>query len=117
MFGKDPLEAASRLAKKATLEIQPGKKKDSIGPSRDPHKKQKVVSCPAGQVGPSTGPRQDAESGFLLIGRVVDVKGIPPIPLTWHLTGGLYKRKMIFQVPSPRCYVSRGEYPRKRVIA
>ena len=32
--------------------------------------------------------------------------GVPSLPLTWHLTGGPSKRKLIFQVPSLRCHVS-----------
>ena len=34
---------------------------------------------------------------------------VPSLPLTWHLTGGPYKRKIIFQVPFHRCYVSGRE--------
>ena len=41
---------------------------------------------------------------------------LPSLPLTWHLTGGPLKRKMIFQVPSSSCYVSGREGNRKSVL-
>ena len=34
---------------------------------------------------------------------------LPSLPPTWHLTGGPYKRKMIFQATSHRFYVSGRE--------
>ena len=34
------------------------------------------------------------------------VSKIPSLPQTWQLTGGPFKRKQFFQVPSHKCYVS-----------
>ena len=41
--------------------------------------------------------------------RVTGVNGIARSQLTlppWHLTGGTFKRKLIFRVPSCKCHVS-----------
>ena len=35
--------------------------------------------------------------------------GLPSLQLTWHLTEGPFRSKLIFQVPSNRCYASGRE--------
>ena len=42
-------------------------------------------------------------------------KGYPPSHLTWHLTGGPFKRKLIFQVKLHRCHgCGKGSNSKKR---
>ena len=42
---------------------------------------------------------------------------LPSLPLTWHLTEGPLKSKLILQIPSHRCYVSAREGTSASIVA